>query len=93
MSWVASGRPECERVKPVWKDSMVTRNEDSALPGGLAAPARRALAAAGVRRLEDLTRFREAEILALHGMGPKAFEQLRTALGERGLAFAGSERP
>ena len=71
---------------------MVTSGDDSTLPGGLAAPARRALAAAGVRRL-DLARFREEEILSLHGMGPKAINQLRSALRERGLEFAASQQP
>ncbi|MBL8056183.1 MAG: hypothetical protein JNK29_05760 [Anaerolineales bacterium] len=57
------------------------------LPAGLAAPARRALAGAGSHRLSDLTRFREAEIAALHGLGPRALAELRRALAERGLAF------
>jgi hypothetical protein len=53
----------------------------------LAAPARRALAAAGYNHLEDLTEVEESEIAGLHGMGPKAVEALRGALRERGLSF------
>jgi hypothetical protein len=53
----------------------------------LAAPAQRALAAAGVRRLNDLTKFSEAEIKGWHGIGPNAIEQLRGALKEQGLNF------
>jgi hypothetical protein len=53
----------------------------------LAAPARRALAAAGYARLEDLTQVTEAEVMSLHGMGPNAMEALRNALAERGLSF------
>jgi len=45
-----------------------------------------------VWRLEDLARFQEDEIRSLHGMGPKASNQLRSELMERGLAFAASER-
>ena len=60
--------------------------DDSGLPR-LSAPARRALAAAGVSRLEDLARVREDEIASLHGMGPKAIGELRAALEERGLSF------
>lgn len=72
---------------------MATSDDDSALPSGLAAPARRALAAAGVQHLEELTRFGEEEIGSPHGMGPKTIDQLRSALRERGLAFAASEQP
>jgi hypothetical protein len=61
----------------------------SDLPGGLAKPAQRALAAAGYVSLEQLTAVSEAELLRLHGMGPKALEQLRRALVSRGLSFAG----
>jgi DNA-directed RNA polymerase alpha subunit len=61
-------------------------NTTSDLPK-LAAPAQRALDAAGIRQLEQLTQFSEAEIRQLHGIGPNALEQLRRALAERGLSF------
>lgn len=51
------------------------------------APAARALANAGIRTLEDLTEFSEQEILALHGMGPKAMGILRGAMKEHNLKF------
>ncbi|MBB2748299.1 DNA-binding protein [Microbispora sp. NBRC 16548] len=50
-------------------------------------PATRALAGAGYTRLEQLTRATEAELLALHGMGPKAMSVLRQAMEEHGLSF------
>jgi len=53
----------------------------------LAAPAGRALAAAGVQRLKDLTKFSEAEVKNWHGIGPNALDQLRRALKENGLSF------
>jgi hypothetical protein len=53
----------------------------------MAKPAGRALASAGVKRLEDLTRFTEAEIAALHGMGPKVLRVLQEELGRAGLSF------
>ena len=62
------------------------------LPAELAAPARRALAQAGYTRLDQLARVSEAEIKRLHGMGPRALDQLRRALGARGLSFADVER-
>lgn len=60
----------------------------SGLPAKLSNPARRALAGAGITRLDQLTTHREAEIMQLHGMGPKGITQLREALAARGLSFA-----
>jgi hypothetical protein len=57
----------------------------------LAAPARRALAQAGIQTLQDLARQPEARVAGLHGMGPGAMAQLRAALSEHGLAFADTE--
>lgn len=53
----------------------------------LSAPARRALTGAGLEKLDDLTRRTEAEILALHGMGPNAMNTLREAMREKELNF------
>jgi hypothetical protein len=61
----------------------------SDLPRELAQPARRALVAAGITRLEQLTQRRAAEIQQLHGMGPKAMRQLRRSLAAHGWAFVG----
>ncbi|MGD9998524.1 MAG: DNA-binding protein [Ilumatobacteraceae bacterium] len=58
------------------------------LPDGLASPARRALASAGVTALRHLTAFTEAEVRLMHGMGPKALAVLRAALDRRGWSFA-----
>lgn len=58
------------------------------LPKGLAAPAQRALAGAGIQNLDQLSKFSEAQIKDLHGIGPNALKLLRQALAEKGLAFA-----
>jgi hypothetical protein len=60
--------------------------QESDLPK-LAAPARRALLAAGYTRLEQLTEVKESEVMKLHGMGRNAMGVLRDALQERGLSF------
>lgn len=71
-----------------------TNSPSSAQPAGddwtagLSNPARRALAAAGITRLEQLARFSEAELLALHGFGPKSIRILTPVLAARGLTFA-----
>ncbi len=53
----------------------------------ISAPAQRALAAAGVQNLKDLTRFSEAEVKKWHGIGPNALGKLRQAMQENGLSF------
>ena len=57
----------------------------------LAAPAQRALASIGVTDLRQLSKFAEAEIAQLHGMGPNALSKLREALKAHGLSFKQSE--
>jgi hypothetical protein len=57
-------------------------------PKGVSNPAKRALASVGVTELDQLTRFTEAELARLHGMGPKALGILKAALAERGKALA-----
>ena len=67
---------------------MSSNEPENDLPTELAKPARRALAGAGYVRLEQLTKVSEAELLQLHGMGPKALEQIRRALAAKGQSFA-----
>lgn len=59
-------------------------------PRSIGRPARDALLTAGYTRLEQLTGVREEDILALHGVGPKAIRILRATLAERGWTFANS---
>jgi hypothetical protein len=60
---------------------------ESDFPDKIGKPARQALLAAGYVRLEQLATVREAEVLKLHGMGPKALGMLRQALADRGQSF------
>ena len=55
---------------------------------GLPLRARRALAQAGYTRIEQFTKLSEAQVSQLHGMGPKALEQIRLALATKGLSFS-----
>ena len=57
------------------------------LPDKLAAPALRALLNAKIYNLAQLAKRSEAEVLALHGMGPNAVKLLRGALKAKKLAF------
>jgi predicted flap endonuclease-1-like 5' DNA nuclease len=60
---------------------------DAPLPQ-IGAPATRALAAHGITRLADLPQHRSQDLLALHGVGPRAVRLLREALAEQGMSFA-----
>ena len=60
----------------------------SDIPSAIGAPARRALAAAGYQRLEQLTVATDAELTALDGVGQTAVLRLKRALDEQGLASA-----
>ena len=54
----------------------------------LAAPARRALAAANVTSLASLAHMTEVQVMSLHGMGPDAMSRLKAAMKAKGVAFA-----
>jgi len=61
--------------------------QESDLPK-LAQPAQRALAAAGIQNLKQLTKYSEDEVQQWHGIGRNALDKLRSALAEKGLSFA-----
>jgi predicted flap endonuclease-1-like 5' DNA nuclease len=50
-------------------------------------PATNALAHIGITTLKQVAKLTEKELLAIHGVGPKAAAILRDALAERGLSF------
>ena len=62
---------------------------DDDLPTSIGRPALGALRAAGMTRLSQVARRPEKELLALHGLGPKAVRLLRAELARRGLEFPG----
>lgn len=53
----------------------------------LSQPAHRALAGAGIKTLAQLAKRSEAEVLALHGVGPTAIPVMKAALKAKGLTF------
>lgn len=54
----------------------------------LAAPAQRALAGAGIQNLKQLSKWSEARLNELHGIGPNAVKELKHAMRAKGLSFA-----
>lgn len=65
---------------------MTTGKQENDLPK-LAAPAQRALAGAKLASLAQLAKRTEAEVAALHGMGPNALATLKAAMTAKGLSF------
>lgn len=57
------------------------------LPVNIGAPARRALAGIGIMTLEQLPDHAAKDLLALHGVGPRAIHILTDFMAERGLGF------
>ncbi|EPG75509.1 hypothetical protein LEP1GSC058_1946 [Leptospira fainei serovar Hurstbridge str. BUT 6] len=57
------------------------------LSSKLAKPAQRALQNVGVKTLEQLAKFREDEILQLHGIGENAVLVIEPTLKENGLSL------
>ena len=53
------------------------------LPKGIGGPATRALVGGGITSLRQVADLSDAELLAMHGVGPKAVRILREALGRR----------
>lgn len=64
-----------------------TQVAQSPLPK-VGAPATRALNAAGIQTLRDVAAWSERDLLALHGVGPRAVAILRTHLAAIGLSLA-----
>ena len=64
-----------------------THPNAGAFPPGVGGPVLRALANAKIRSLRDLVRWRESDLAALHGVGPKGIRILKDALRELGLEF------
>ena len=57
------------------------------LPSAIGRPAARALARHGIGTLAEVATHSKEELLALHGVGPKAIAILGEALAARGLAY------
>ena len=68
------------------KENRLNAKEEP-FPRSVSKPAQRALAAAGYTRLDQLTKARESDLAALHGMGPKALNFLKEALKQEGKSF------
>jgi DNA-directed RNA polymerase alpha subunit len=66
---------------------MTPNQPQSDFPKAIGAPATGALLHEGYSRLEQLAQLTEAELLKIHGVGPKAVRILRETLATKGLSF------
>lgn len=57
-------------------------------PRSMGRPANSALVANGITTLAAVAKMTEKELLALHGVGPRAVRILREELAKRGLSLA-----
>lgn len=62
--------------------------QETEFPRAIGMPATRALINEGITRFDQLATRSVREVLALHGVGPKAARILGEELASRGMAFA-----
>jgi predicted flap endonuclease-1-like 5' DNA nuclease len=60
------------------------------LPSEIGKTAARELSLNGITRLEQVAGHSQKELLAIHGVGPKAIRILGEALAAKGLSYRGS---
>jgi len=70
---------------------MANKADTNPLHEGLAKPAQRALANAGIKTVAQLAARTEGEIAGLHGMGPNGVAALKRTLAMHKLKFARSD--
>lgn len=61
--------------------------DESEFPASIGKVARRELGVHGLTRFDQLTAVTPAELLAIHGVGPKSVRILTDELAARGLRF------
>ena len=76
-------------MDPQWTGEVAHDLPAGDLPSSLGRPAIRALAFAGLTRVDQFSDIREADLRRMHGVGPKAVEGIRGLLAARGRTFAG----
>jgi large subunit ribosomal protein L21 len=78
---------EKPKAAPKKAPAKKAESADGGLPEGLGAPATKALEEEGLTTLEQVAGKTEAELLELHGVGPKAVETIKEALAAENLSL------
>lgn len=84
------GRVRGSAARPDYRDCVSTRHVPAQIGdlSSIGRPANSALLEAGITTLAQVAACSRRDLLALHGVGPKAVSILAAALAEHGLAFA-----
>ncbi|GAA4923972.1 hypothetical protein [Stackebrandtia albiflava] len=80
-AWLSCAPPE--RAARAMEADLAAAGGVGDLPKAIGKPATRALANAGITTLDQVAALSDAELNALHGVGPKAVKILRDALATR----------
>ncbi len=83
-TWIRYDRKDKEEYRGDFVEGKIVK--PSPFPK-IGAPAERAFASAGIKKLSDLTKWTEKDLLSLHGMGPKALGILKSALKSGGKSL------
>ena len=79
--------PRCEIVSVAFVSAQPPATGSSEFTAAIGKVARRELAVHGLTRYEQLSEVTAADLLEIHGVGPKAVRMLDAELTARGLAF------
>jgi DNA-directed RNA polymerase alpha subunit len=63
-------------------------NKETGPFGKLGNPAQRALANAGIKTVDELSKLTQSQFLKLHGVGKTSLPIVTAAMAEKGLSFA-----
>ena len=86
-AWLHRAPAELAEAARAAKAGKPAADSEHGLPATIGRPATRALLLAGISTLEEVARHTEEELLALHGVGPRAIRLLGEALAARKLDF------
>lgn len=91
---IADYRVDLVALESAYRSALAALLATSGTPlPAIGAPATRALTLIGVTTLEQVIEYSEAELLALHGVGPKVIPLLRAALAERDWTWSRANPP
>ncbi|WP_165836469.1 DUF1801 domain-containing protein [Taibaiella soli] len=78
---------EDHTVADLKKQAKPAKSSGKNFAASLSAPAQRALVYAGINTLKQLAKWKEADLLKLHGLGPGSLPKIREILAAEGLSL------
>lgn len=86
-AWLHRAPAELADAAQAARIGKAAAGEEHGLPRSIGRPATSALLLAGIKTLTDTSKFTREELLALHGVGPRAIRLLGDALAGQDLEF------